>query len=417
MKRLVLLAVVAAVALTALASCSDRAATPKPQPLQPPFAQASATDRQVLTSSNVFGFNLYRQIVDETPPPDNVFISPLSVSVALAMTYNGADNDTKQQMAEVLGFSGMTDEQINESCRTLMQALVAADPSVIFEIANSIWYRCQLEFNPDFLQTNQTYFDAEVTGLDFNDEAAAIINAWVAEKTHDKITKIVQTPINPDLVMFLINAIYFKGIWVSQFDEADTYDAPFHLYDGSDTPSRMMTQTADFAYGASEQIQTITLPYGESFFNMTVLLPKPGVSLDEVTAQLDNDTWSTWLDEQQVREIELHLPRFRFSWKASLVPSLTALGMEDAFVPFKADLSRMRAANDLFISDVKHKTFVEVNEEGTEAAAVTSVEVGITAVPPSKPVFLADRPFLFAIWERDTKAVLFLGRVMEPVLE
>ena len=407
---------IALVALLCL-GCSDKSVDPPdPDPPEPPFAKASAAEKSLLNSSTSFGLNLFREIVDDAEAADNLFISPLSVSVALGMALNGADRATLDSMRSTLEMADLSMEDINESYRNLISLLVQADPQVMLEIANSIWYRDGLPVENEFIDLNKTFFDALVTQMKFSDPAAAdIINAWVNEKTHGKIPEIVDNPISPELVMFLINAVYFKATWTAEFDESATHDATFTLPDGSNKPCRMMAQGGNFSYFDNELFQAVDLPYGSELFSMAVFLPRPDVGVDSVASQFNLGNWENWTASFAIREGDLYLPRFRFSYELTLNQALMALGMGIAFDPREADFTRI--CPDLFISEVRHKSFVQVNEEGTEAAAVTSIGFGMTSNPDNKFFMHVDRPFLFVIWERESGAIVFMGRVADPVYD
>ncbi len=397
--------------------CSEKSVDPPdPGPPEPPFAKATAAERSLLNSSTSFGLNLFREIADDAEAADNLFVSPLSVSVALGMALNGADGSTLEEMRSTLEMADLSLEEINESYRNLTRLLVQADPRVMLEIANSIWYCEGLHVQDEFIDLNMTFFDALVTQMDFGDIAAAgIINDWVNEKTHGKIPDIVQSPISPGLVMFLINAVYFKATWTAKFEESATQDAVFILPDGSNKTCRMMAQGGNFSYFENELFQAVDLPYGSELFSMAVFLPRPDIGIDSVASQLNLGNWENWTASFAVREGDLYLPRFRFSYELTLNQALMALGMGIAFAPSEADFTRI--CPGLFISEVKHKSFVEVNEEGTEAAAVTSIGFGTTAEPPTKFFMHVDHPFLFVIWERESGTIVFMGRVADPVYD
>ncbi|MDZ7402462.1 MAG: serpin family protein, partial [candidate division KSB1 bacterium] len=253
--------------------------------------------------------------------------------------------------------------------------------------------------------------DALVSALNFGDpNAKNIINAWVYEHTNGKINKIVEK-INWDDVMFLINAIYFKGIWKYQFEEKNTADALFTLPDNSQVPCKMMAQTGEFQYFANDQFQAIDLPYGDELFSMVVILPSASADIDELISELDQNDWNQWLGSFQKEKGTIFLPRFKLEYKLRMNDVLIALGMGVAFSP-GADFTRMFKPGGLFISEVNHKTFVEVNEEGTEAAAVTSVVIGRTST--SGFVMRVDRPFIFAIRENHSGTILFVGKIVNP---
>jgi len=383
-------------------------------------SQLTMAERSLVGSDNNFGFKLFKEIVKEENNK-NIFTSPLSVAMALGMTYNGANGSTQEAMQKTLELSGLTLQEINESYKSLIELLTNLDPKVKFQIANSIWYRKIFPVEDEFIDINKTYFDAEVSGLDFSDpNASKIINGWVNEKTNGKIAKIVDAPINPLTMMFLINAIYFKGIWTYQFDESQTKDDRFTLPDGSKKPCKMMTQENEFQYFENDDFQAIDLPYGDGDFSMTILLPRLEKDIDSLIAALNQETWNLWINSFQKRELTLQLPKFTLEYEIKLNDVLGTLGMEIAFNPNLADFTKMykkeAVGANLYISNVKHKTFVEVNEEGTEAAAVTSVEMTLTAVP-FKLLMRIDRPFICAIRENRSGTILFIGKIVEPTLE
>jgi serpin B len=289
--------------------------------------------------------------------------------------------------------------------------LVGLDPKVKCQIANSIWHRDDMIFEQSFVNLNKKYFDALVSGLDFNDpNAKNIINAWVDQNTNGKIKEIVER-INRDDVMFLINAIYFKGIWKYQFDEKQTSDALFTLPDNSQIPCKMMAQTGEFQYFANVQFQAIDLPYGDELFRMVVILPTASVDIDELILELDQNQWNQWLGSFQKEKGTIFLPRFKLEYKLKMNDVLIALGMGVAFSG-SADFTRMYRSRSLKISEVNHKSFVEVNEEGTEATAVTSVVIDRTST--SGFVMRVDRPFVFAIRENHSGTILFIGKIVDP---
>ncbi len=387
---------------TATSGCGDN--------WQPP-RELSAQETSLVEASNQFGFGFFQELAAQSDG-GNLFVSPLSVSMALGMTYNGARGTTEQGMRECLAFGDLTTGQINQGYLDLITLLTGMDSSVTLEIANSIWYRLGFEVLQEFIDVNVTFFAAVVAALDFGDSGAAdTINAWVNEKTHGKIEEIVESPIDPLVVMYLINAIYFKGDWTFQFDKADTSDMIFHAPDG-DKQVEMMNMKADLSVLQTEDFQAVDLAYGHGLFSMTVLLPREDKDIDDLVAELTPENWANWMGRfEEYNEMLLYLPKFELEWEDSLVNVLTALGMEAAFDPAKADFSGIDGALDLYISEVKHKTYVKVNEEGTEAAAVTSVEVSLSAAPTEIRV---DRPFLFVIHDRHSGALLFMGKIVDP---
>ena len=380
--------------------------------------ELTTSEKLLVESDNKFGLKLFREIAKEEKD-ENVFISPLSVSMALGMTYNGAAGTTREAMQKTLELSGLTIEEVNKSYKSLLELLSQLDPKVRFQIANSVWYRKGMSFEEDFIDLNKTYFEALVSELDFADpKAAETINGWVDENTNGKITQIVDPPIDPLMIMFLINAIYFKGAWTQEFDKDFTKDADFFPPDGSRKPCKLMTREGEFRYFENSDFQAIDLPYGDGDFSMIVFLPRLSTAIDSLIGEFNQENWDKWISSFSERKGTLELPRFMLKYELKLNDVLKALGMAIAFQPYAADFSNMyKGPQNLYISEVKHKTFVEVNEEGTEAAAVTSVGVALTSVDPTIFWMRADRPFVFAIRENRSQTLLFLGKIVEPALE
>lgn len=367
-------------------------------------------EKKLVEADEKFGLKLFRRVV-QSEPDKNVFISPLSVSMALGMTYNGAAGTTEEAMRHVLEFGDLSFEEINESFQSLIALLSQLDPRVRFDIANSIWYRLGFDVEQDFIDVNQTYFDAEVRGLDFSSpDAIDVINGWVDQNTNGKIQEIIDS-INPLTVMFLINAIYFKGTWTYEFDKDLTSDDLFTTPDGSQIPCKMMNQEGEFLYLETDDFQAVDLPYGDERFSMTIFLPRPGKSVDSLIAQFTPENWTGWIGSLSKTSLNLQFPKFKLEYEIKLNDVLQALGMGICFEPGQADFSKMNRDFDLFISQVKHKTFVEVDEEGTEAAAVTVVEIRLTS---TGSVMRVDRPFVFVIRENQSNTLLFMGKIVAP---
>jgi len=376
----------------------------------------TSSEIELKESSNQFGLTLFGKIA-ETEANENTFISPLSVSMALGMTYNGADSTTLEAMHETLGYGDLTIQEVNESYLSLITLLTDIDPDVIFDIANSIWCREGFYVENSFISTNQNYFDALVQSLDFSrSDAADIINTWVSDNTNGKIEEIVTPPIDISTIMFLINAIYFKGSWTYEFDPENTVTTHFFLTDNSQIDCRMMSYKCEHSYFANDQFQAVDLPYGDGNFRMMIILPYSNIDIDGFIADIDNATWNTWLNQLEKTEINLYLPKFKLEYKNELNNELSAMGMEIAFDPTNADFSGINPDIQLYISKVKHKTFIDVNEEGTEAAAVTSVEIDFTSIGDGDltPTMRVDHPFIFAIHEINTGTILFIGKIVKP---
>lgn len=394
-----------------VAGCSNAERGTNPEPAK----ELNLTSEQaaIVSSADDFGLGLYQRAV-EARPDENLFLSPLSISIALGMALNGAKGETREAILDCLRLSGAEFDEVNSTCAELMHKLPRLDPDVTMEIANSAWYRQGFPIKDSFLELTDSIFAAEVAALDFSDEAAAgIINDWVSDKTHGKIDGIVESPVNPLTMLFLINAVYFYGDWTTQFDSADTRTAPFHLADGSTTPCELMQMKDDLQYYGDDELQVVRLPYGNGSFAMLAILPAEGTPINSLIADLTVDQWRQWLSGLSELEVELFMPRFTYEFEISLGNILSDMGMGIAFSR-AANFTAIADISDLRISAVKHKAFVDVNEAGTEAAAVTSVEVGTTAVEPTHPIIRLDRPFAYIIYERSTGTMVFAGKVAEP---
>ncbi len=391
-------------------------------------------DAPLVSANTSFGFKLYHEVMKDGGGK-NVFISPTSVALCLAMTYNGAAGETKQAMERALEIQGLNHLELNRAHSALSGELENPDPRVQLQIANSLWAGKGIPFNPEFIARNKQFYGAEVTSLNFADPGApAIINAWVKNKTKNKIEKIVDS-IEPEGVLLLINAIYFKGAWSSEFDKSETKDDWFTTATGVKKRHPMMNQTGLYGYFEGKGFQALSLPYGGGRVSMYVFLPaattrswslpaivKPkseplSSGIDQFVASLTATSWNAWMKEFSKTVGTIVLPRFKVEYEVTLNDALKALGMGVAFDPDRANLSGIfETAQNAFISDVKHKTFAEVNEEGTEAAALTStgMVMGSMAWPPKPFRMVVDRPFFFAIRDNKTGSVLFLGSIVDP---
>ncbi len=374
----------------------------------------SQAELALIEADNRFALKLFREIDAQAASDSNIFVSPLSVSMALGMTYNGAAGETQEAMAQTLEFQDLDLDDVNQGYRDLIDLLFDLDPQIEWQLANSIWYRQGFFVEPSFLDVNRTFFDARVEALDFGAPGAAdVMNQWVSDGTNGRIEEIVEDPIDPLTVMFLINAIYFKGDWRHQFDKDLTRDAPFTLLDGTQITTRRMAhgEAVDARIAWDTSVSILEMPYGGDAFTMVVVLPHPDVSLQSVVDALDPEEWATWMTNLSEVNVVVEMPKFSFEYEIELKDVLTALGMGIAFDEMLADFTKINPSGELYISKVKHKTFVRVDEEGTEAAAVTSVVGGITSAPPQ---FIIDRPFLFAIRERLSGTILFMGKMVDP---
>lgn len=378
--------------------------------------QAPVMKDELVAASNRFGIALLSKLT-EAGYGQNVFISPTSISMCLSMVYNGASGKTQTGMAKALQLSGMSADILSRTNGVLIQDLVAVDPKVKLEIANSLWAEQGIAFQKPFLAVNQQYFKARVTTLNFADpEAVKTINAWVSENTNGLIREIVDR-IDPLDILFLINAIYFKGTWTKQFNKDVTHEQDFYLLDGTTARRWMMAQEGKYRYFAAKGFQSVSLPYGSGRLSMYVFVPEEKAGLPEFLRQLTPENWDKWLAGFYEMSGDVTLPRFKLEYETSLNDALTGLGMAEAFSPGKADFSKLvKRPIGAYISEVKHKTFVEVNEEGTEAAAVTSTRVAMTSIQPPHERFniVADHPFFCAIRDNTSGAILFMGAITNP---
>lgn len=383
-----------------------------------PIAQASPTPEMTMPNSPLtvantqFGFDLFSQL--QQNPEQNVSISPASVSIALSMLYNGATGNTQQAMAKALNLEAISLPDLNQANADLAESLQTADPKVKLTIANSLWGRTGFVFKPEFLQRSQLFYQAKVSSLDFDSpDAPAQINQWVSENTAGKIPKIVDQ-IDSAQVLFLINAIYFNGTWTTAFDPAQTQPAPFYLPDGSTKQQPTMRQEGYYNYSETDQFQAVSLPYGGRRFSMYLFLPRPESNLAAFQQTLTAESWEAWLGQFSRQKGSIQLPKFKVEYETSLINALKALGMEVAFRDGQAEFADL-SDQDVAVSEVKHKTFLEVNEAGTEAAAVTSIGIRATSIDPNQPFQMQiDRPFFYAIRDNQTGTILFMGSIVNP---
>jgi serpin B len=403
-------------ALTALAvltaACSASTPPNKPPALITQLPRSlSAAEGRVRGAANRFTFALFGRL-GQAQRGSNVFVSPLSASMALAMTMNGAAGSTLDQMRSTLALGDAPPEEINRGYEGLITLLRGLDRAVEFRIANSIWHERTFPFHRSFFDAVRGPFGAEVRGLDFGSPSAlSTINAWVNGQTNGKIPKILDQ-IPADARMYLLNAIYFKGSWRRRFDPARTENGQFTTAAGVTQPVRLMHSQHEMRYLETAELQAADLAYGGDAFAMTVILPKPGTDVETLAASLDGQRWTALVDGLRESEVNLYLPKLKLEYERALNDDLEALGMRQAFVPGGADFTRMSpVGRDLYISLVKHKSYVDVDEEGTEAAAVTSVEIRVVSAP-IVPTMRVDRPYLFAIRDRLSGTILFIGKIV-----
>lgn len=355
---------------------------------------------------NAFALNIFRSMASSSSD-SNIVISPMSISIALGMAWNGAAAETKAEMTALLGMSETPDSLINLYYEVMQKSLPVIDSSTTVNLANSLWYTTDFAVKPSYLNVNQTYFDAEIRSIDFKQTwAKDTINAWVDAKTNHLIPEIVES--TQDQVMYLINAVYFKGAWVMPFDPKKTVPSPFTKQKGGTTEVNMMYMQDTLCIGETENAQYLDLAYGNGAYSMTLVLPKTGYSTTSVLSTLTPESLNQTISTLIKQKVALYLPRFKVECDFDLIPTLQSLGMKLAFTPF-ANFSGI-SDESIRISDVKHKTFVEVTEKGTTAAAVTSIGFEYTSMP-NYPQFIVNKPFLFFIRENGSKVILFAGKI------
>jgi len=379
-----------------------------------------AGDPKAITkANNRFAVDLYRLVQREQ---GNLIYSPYSIEAAFAMTYAGAKEATAEQMRKALHWQSEA-QAVAQGFHALNQSLGAAQAKdkVQWVVANSLWPQHDAPFKQDFLTLVKNQFGTQVFPADFKsswETERGRINSWVARQTRDKIRDLIPAGALTSLTrLVLCNAIYFKGSWASPFPAAATKSAPFHLASGRETECKLMQQEGQFGYAESPGLKILSLPYGGGDLSMVVLLPEKPGGLAELESQLDAARLDHWVGQLRNQTVKVYLPRFTAQFGLKLNQAMITLGMADAFDQAQADFSGMNGGRDLFISAAFHKAFVEVNEEGTEAAAATGIVVATrAALPKPTPVFRADHPFVFLIRHNATGAILFLGRLSDPAV-
>ena len=397
-----------AVAPLALAGCNHPTIVPDEEETAKPAEAITLTraETSINAGSNAFGLNVFRTL-NASDKVDDLFISPLSLSLALAMTSAGADGNTEAQMRKTLGFGDVTNAEMAEYFRKMTEALLNLDPKTTIQIANAIWTDKGITLKKGFVSDVTKYYHSEANSADMSATATIdAINQWCSKHTNGKIPKILDYD-SRGLVVLLINALYFNGIWATQF--TDTFNGNFRALDGKSASAPMMRYTRNIPYANDGKWEMVELTYGNGGFAMDLLLPINEKACKDAVCNLNADQWNALTGSLRSREVHLEMPKFKMEYEILLNDVLKALGMTDAFTG-AADFSKM-SETGMCIDFVKQKTYVDVNEKGTEAAAVTAIGMKATSVGPSSMVyFIADRPFVFAIREVSTGAILFIGQ-------
>ena len=381
-------------------------------------AQENTDIKELVHGNTQFAIELYNKMEMKE---GNLFFSPYSISTSLAMTYRGAREDTAKQMAAVLHFS-LEGEKLHSAFKDMQSKLNAIQrkKEIQLNVANSLWPQNRYPFLKEYLILAKKYYQTEITPLDYKTNpgvASKKINSWVEEKTNNKIKDIISTLPDPSTRLILVNAIYFKGNWASQFKKSATTQMPFYLTESKSIEVPMMHQTSTFNYGEEESLQVLELPYVGNELSMLVILPKKTDGLQNLGEILAKDSLDWWTRNLSNSMVEVYVPRFKMTSEFSLDEELKSMGMINAFEMDKANFSGMDGnQNWLYIGAVLHKAFVDVNEEGTEAAAATAVHTREKSAPPKPVIFRADHPFLFLIRENSTRSILFMGRLINPLM-
>ena len=376
--------------------------------------QLSKSEKAIVQADRSFSIKMFKEVAVGSEE-ENVFISPLSISLALGMTLNGANGETFDEMQSTLELHDLSLPEINEGYRSLAELLKKLDPKVQMEIANSVWSRQGFTVEKEFSDNLEQYFNAQSSELDFEDpESVGVINNWVEKNTNGKIDKIIDG-IPSEMVMYLINAVYFKGDWVYEFDPQKTSERDFYKEDGEVKKVDMMTQKLTTNYYRDEHIKMINLPYGKGFFSMSLIRPaNDSISIDSfIKDELTLESLAGWEDSLYEGVVDVYLPKLELEYEKKLNENLKNMGMPKAFTD-QADFTNINRDSRLSITEVKHKTFLKLDEKGTEAAAVTSVGIGTTSTGPNNPVFNFNRSYLMILKEQKSGTILFIGKVGNP---
>lgn len=373
----------------------------------------SQVDSNIIQNMNSFAFQLIQEIQTEVPDDKNMFVSPLSLHMDLGMLLNGSAGETYDEIVGAMNLKGQNLDKINGTYAALLSALPGADPKVSLGLYNSMWYKNGFKVNPSYNDRLETDFKAKIEGLDFKPGDEAVINKWASDKTNGKITQVIDK-IKDDQVMFLLNALYFKGDWSIQFKKEKTTEMDFHLSNGETSQVKMMNNTDTFYHFIGEDYSAIRLPYGNGRFNMTVLLPKDNQSLNTVLSTFTLDKWTSLQENMKKSKVRIGLPRFtipKFEIKLNAV--LKKMGISSAFNGGAADFTKMASTKNLALSFIKQDSYLRVDEEGTEAAAVTTGGMTVTSMPMISSI-ICDHPFGIIISDQKTRAILFMGKIMAP---
>lgn len=393
----------AAVFTLFLGRCTNDGVTPMGKPVE--------VSPQIAARTTDFAFDFFKKVQAAQPATENVFVSPLSLHMALGMLLNGAEGETARQIAKTLKTEGVSQDDLNQAYQALLEGLPKADPNVQLGLANSIWYRNSFKVEDNFLNVLKKSFKAEVAGLDFAAPGAKDkINNWASEQTNGKIKKVIEK-IQPNDVLFLLNALYFKGDWKYRFDPKNTYDAPFRLANDGEKTVKMMRVKEKFKVAQKADYAAVQLPYASGQYNLTLLIPNEKSDVNKVISGLSATAWDELQGTLREQQVNVGLPRFTLDYEIKLNQVLETMGMPRVFTD-AAQLGKINPNASLAVSFVKQNTYLGIDEKGTEAAAVTTIGVELTSAGPDP--YVCDRPFVLLISENTSKTILFMGRIMNP---
>jgi serpin B len=364
----------------------------------------------IASGTNEFAFDFFENLQKTQPAEENIFVSPLSLHMALGMLLNGAGTETAAEIRKGLKMEGVSDADLNQAYKSLIDGLPVADSQVKLGIANSVWYKKNFQVENSFLEVMKNAFDAEIAGIEFDEAGKDKINQWASDKTNGKIKKVLDK-ISEDQVMFLLNALYFKGDWKNKFDAAATADKTFKLESGSTKNVKMMYSKTDAGLKTSDQFTAVELPYGNDQFKMTLILPKGENTIGKVLSEINTENWAA-LSASQGPNVKVGLPRFTLDYAVDLIETIKAMGINKVFGG--GDLLKLSKNPNLYVNLINQNTYLGIDEKGSEAAAVTTIGIGLTSAGPEPGVFVCDRPFGLVISEKTSNTILFMGRIMNP---
>jgi serine protease inhibitor len=374
-----------------------------------PLGEEVKISENFASRTDDFAFDFFKRLNDEEPSDKNVFVSPLSLHMALGMLLNGANGQTADEIQKTLKLNGISLADANATYLKLIEGLPKTDPKVTLGLANSVWNRNTFQPETDFVNILKNSFKADAS--QFSGSDATPLNTWASDKTNGKIKKVLDN-IEPQMVLFLMNALYFKGDWTTSFDEQKTTDYPFQLAESKTKNVKMMQMKSKISFANRDGYFAYELPYGNGRYAMTVLVPVGTQGVNDLVTKLTATEWNQLqAGLKEVDNLSIGLPRFTLEYEVYLNKVLEKMGMPSAFLPNVADLSKISKTQKLNVGFVKQNTYVAVDEKGTEAAAVTTIGVELTSLPQT---YYADRPFVFIISEKTSDTVLFMGKMVNP---